>query len=176
MFGLDWGADQARALARFEGLSPVLRSETELEWLLFDLATRLRRENAFCPSALRSAEDRDQDRVTLSFQDGGVVSVHLSFGYGFDAIGQDPDRLSELAMAAYARAEWASLVTDMACRYGAPRHAVDGLSRSGTWQLVGSAMYIRPDGAPLSLSFGHDAIGLVGRLRCLAPSSSDSGI
>lgn len=176
MFGLPWGTDQQSALARFEGIAPVFQDEDALEWLLFDIAARLTSENAFLPSPMTSAADRDMDRITLSFQKGALVSARLTFGYGFDSLGQDPDTLSDMAMAAFARAEWASLLTEMACRHGAPVHALDAQARRATWQLVGSALYLRADGAPMTVRFGHDATGLVGDLTCLAPSRSETGL
>lgn len=176
MFALDWGSDHQSALARFNGISPVVRTEVEVEWLLFDIAARLVLEKAFLPSAMISAPDRDMDRVTLSFQDGGLVSARLTFGYGFDTIGQDPDTLSDLAMSAFARAEWAALLTEMACRHGAPSHFQEASARLGAWHLVGSALFMRPDRTPLTLRFGHHVSGLVGDLIALSPSMSETGI
>ncbi|MEM7059367.1 MAG: hypothetical protein AAF557_17420 [Pseudomonadota bacterium] len=176
MFGLDWGADPQRAMMRFEGIAPVVRTADDLEWLLFDIAARLMLEKAFLPTAMVSAADRDMDRVTLSFVAGALVTVRISFGYGFYTIGQDPDTLSDLAMAAFARAEWADLLTEMACHHGAPAHSMEAPARAGAWHLVGSALFVRSDGAPLGLRFGHDATGLVGDLKCIAPSASETGI
>lgn len=176
MFGLDWGVDQEIALMRFEGTAPVAHTKDDLEWLTFDIAARLVSEKAFLPSAMASAPDRDKDRVTLSFQGGALVSIRLTFGYAFTAIGQDPDTLSDMAMAAIARAEWAALLGQMACRYGAPAYGLDAPARFGTWSFVGSVFYMSPAGAPTTLRFGHDATGLVGDLTTLAPSLSDTGI
>ena len=170
LFGLTWGADQKAALNRFRGLAPVAQSDEQIEWLLFDIAERLLSERAFLPTQMRSAPERDADRVLLSFEERGLISVRLSFGYGFDLIGQDPDTLSDLAMAAYARAEMTDLLTQMACRHGVPAHTQEAYSRSGNWHIVGSAIYMRPDGGVMGLRFGHDVVSLVGDLTSMAPS------
>ena len=176
MFGLTWGDDQAAVQSRFAGITPVAQSEHEVEWLLFDIAARLVAEQAFLPTMMDSAPDRDGDRVSMMFVDGALVSTRITYGYGFDGIGQDSDTLSNQAMAAFARAEWADLLRQMASRYGAPEMYLEGPARMGTWYLVGSALYIRPDGSPMSLRFGHDAMGLVGYLTASAPSASTMGL
>lgn len=176
MFGLNWGADQAAVLMRFSGLVPVVQTDGQIEWLLFDVAQSLLEERAFLPTQMQSAPERDVDRVSLGFEGGGLVSARLNFGYGFDTIGQDSDTLSDMAMAAFARAQFADLLAQMACGYGAPAHNLEAHARLGNWHIIGSALYIRPDGSPMSLRFGHDVMNLVGDLTVMAPSQSKTGV
>lgn len=176
MLGLKWGNDQDRVRSRFTGITPLSQNEHEVEWRLFDIATRLVSEQAFLPTMMDSAPDRDGDRVSMIFVGGAFVSMRITYGYGFDGIGQDPDTLSNQAMAAFARAEWADLLRQMASRYGAPSTYLEGPARMGTWYLIGCALYVRPDGSPVSLRFGHDALGLVGDLTANAPSVSETGL
>jgi len=100
----------------------------------------------------------------------------VAFGYPFETVGQDPDRLSEQAMAAIARAEATQLLHEMAVRYGLPGLVTEGPMRDGSLHIVLAAHYVLPDGTAIALSFGHDVGALAGRLRYLAPAERSVGL
>lgn len=172
-FGLSWGASAEAALRRFVGLAPVEQADDLLVWSLPDLVDRLYAEGAFCPSVFRAAGP--EDNVCLHFSGDALLVVDVRFRYPFETIGEDPDTLSDAAMAAVSRSELLALLQQFAAKYGAPHHFSEQPSRRGKVIGVSSLFYVLPDGSTISLWFGHDHAGPVGEMRYMCPSYDQAG-
>ena len=175
LFGLGWGSDQAAAKARFAELTPLEAHPHVLVYALDGIAETLWRENAFCPTAIGGAPAREEATLFLNYLDAGLVAAFVRFGYSFEVIGQSPDTLSDMAMAAIARAELQQLVFEMSSRHGAPVLFTESPMRSGKWHPVGAAMFDAGESGLIHLSFGHDGGGLIGELRYQARIGDRSG-
>ena len=176
MFGLSWSSDQAAAKQRFPNAAPLEDHPHVLVYPLDSIADALWKENAFCPTAICSGPGREGDQLVLNYVDGGLVAGFLRFGYGFEIIGQSSDTLSDMAMAAFARAELQQLIFEMSSRYGPPVVFTESAMRSGNWHPVGAAMFDAGADGMVHLLFGHDHSGLMGELRYQMPVTDPSGI
>lgn len=175
MFGLSWGSDQAAARARFDGIAPIEQTPHALVYRLGSVAERLWQEDAFCPTAICSAPEREGDEVVLNFLDGRLAAGFVRFGYGFEMIGQSSETLSDMAMAAFARTELQQLVLEISGRYGPPVLFTEAPMRTGKWQPVGAAMFDTGGGGLVHLLFGHDHGALAGELRYQGPIGGKDG-
>ena len=176
LFGLGWGSNQEAAKARFPELSPIEEHAHVLVYALDGIAEALWRDNAFCPSAIGGAAAREDATVVLNYIESGLVAAFIRFGYGFETIGQSTDTLSDMAMAAIARAELQQLVFEISSRYGPPALFTESPMRSGKWHPVGAAIFDAKEHGMVHLSFGHDGSGLIGELRYQAPIADTSGL
>ena len=176
MFGLPWGSDQAAVKVRLEGIAPVEEHPHVLIYPMEEIADRLWKENAFCPTALCSGPGRDGDQVVLNFLDGMLVAGSIRFGYGFEMIGQSTETLSEQAMAAFARCELQQMIFEMSSRYGPPVLFTESHMRSGRWFPVGAAMFDAGKIGMVHVLFGHDGGMLIGELRYQSPITDTNGL
>lgn len=171
MFGLNWSAPQAAVLRRFEGTRPGLVEDRAVVFPLASIAERLVAEEAFCPTALKSSPERMHDEVGFTFGPQGLATIHVRFGYPFEAIGLKPENLSEQAMVSFARAEFTVLLHEFATRYGAPGTVTEMPARTGHLHCVGMAVFMAED-VVIRLRFGHDGGALAGELTYLPPAPS----
>ena len=175
MFGCAWGDDRAKVMARFSGVAAVEEPDRVIyPWSA--ISAQLVAQDGFVPTGLQGSDDRTQDELVFIFAGDGLAAINLNFGYGFERLGQDPDRLSDQAMAILARAEFAGLLHEMGARYGAPQILQEHPMRQGPLQAVGAAHYMRSDNTAIRLMFGHDGGALVGQMRYLAPASANIGV
>lgn len=179
MFGLTWGATRSDVKARFAGLEVQSEMDQAVTWPMEVLSARLFQEDAFLPTAMSAepgSEGGKGHEAVFSFVHDRLVAIYLSFGYAFEMIGQNPDTLSDQAMAAFARAEAALLIHEMNARYGLPGLTSEHAMRQGTMQIVLAAHYTLDDGTAVNLMFGHDAGALSGALRYLSPAEQMRGV
>lgn len=172
MLGLSWGAGPDAVRGRLAGLTPDV-SGNAMIWPLTAVTDRLAAEETAVPEAI-AASDRDGDALRCRFKAKRLVGIEADFGYRFEAIGQNPDTLSDQAMAAIARSEWSKLLHQMSTRYGAPATLADTQARAGTFQIVGWALIVG-QGTAIRVSFGHDVRGLAGEISYLPQVSSEAG-
>lgn len=170
MLGLSWGSSPDDAKGRFQGLEPEDQGLT-VRWRLDALVDRLALEGTSVPDAI-GATDRSGDLLTARFVDQKLVSLDACFGYRFESIGQNPDALSDQAMAAIARSEWGLFAQQLSTRYGAPAALSDGPARAGAHQITAWALFVT-ETTVLRAVFGHDVRGLAGHLSYL-PTHDDS--
>ncbi|MEM7422283.1 MAG: hypothetical protein AAF334_01095 [Pseudomonadota bacterium] len=152
-------------MARFAGISADRTTPGSVRYALASVVERLWSEDAFCPAALARDPARNDDAVVLRFADQALSAVDVSFGYDFGRIGLNADTLSEQAMSACARAEWQSLLLDLAMRYGAPATHSEQPGRRGLYHVVCSALWSCDDGGAVQAVFGHAGGALVGSLH-----------
>lgn len=179
MFGLQWAHSRATVRARFDGMDPSADTENALIWPTDVLSDRLFTEDAFLPTAMSTGpgpSGKKGHEAVFNFIDDKLVAICIGFGFPFEMIGQNPDTLGDQAMAAFARAEMALLLHEMAARYGLPGLITEGHMRQGRTHLVMAAHYVLDDGTPISVSFGHDGGALVGELRYLSPAEQTRGV
>lgn len=175
MLGLAWGTGQAEVRRHLAPLTPVEADPTTLIFPLAPVAERLVSAGAFCPTALNTGSERGGDMLILSFIEDALVAGLVRFGYAFETIGQASDTLSEMAMAAFARAELQLLVLEMAGRYGAPVLFTEAFMRREKWHPVGAALFEAEDGALVQVLFGHDGGALTGEIRHQGPVAGRGG-
>lgn len=169
VFGLSWRASQDDVRGRFAGLTPD-RVGLALVWPIDAVSDRLSAEQAFVPDAV-AASDRPGDALCCQFGETGLAETTADFGYRFEAIGQNPDALSDLAMAAIARSEWSRLLQQLAARYSAPDVIAEGPARAGSHHITGWALILDAESV-IRVSFGHDVRGLAGQINYL-PRTQD---
>lgn len=173
VFALPWGATAAMVRTRFEGLAPLDATPNGLSWALESVAARLYAENAFCPSLFAGCGP--DHTVSFVLQDDQLLAIDVTFGNTFEALGHDPDTLSDMAMAAVCRVEVHDLLQQLTAKYGAPVQFADQPSRRGKMQGVCSALFVAADATTLGLWVGHDHAGLVGKLSYLCPVQDQNG-
>lgn len=172
MLGLSWGADPDLVRARLAGLTPDVSGKA-LVWPITAVTDRLAAEEVMVPDAL-AASDRDGDTLRCRFDATGLAGIEADFGYRFEAIGQNPDALSDQAMAAIARSEWSRLMHQLATRYGAPSVLGDTQARAGAHHIVAWALIVDQSTA-IRISFGHDVRGLAGQISYLPRHGDAAG-
>lgn len=175
MFGLSWGYDRAEVRGHFAPLTPVDEDPATLIFPLAPLVERTLSAGAFCPTALLNGSEREAGFLTLSFIEDALVAGLVRFGYAFETIGQASETLSEMAMAAFARAELQRLVLEMAGRYSAPVLFTEASMRKEKWYPVGSALFEAEDGALVQVIYGHDGGALTGEIRYQGPIAGGAG-
>lgn len=125
---------------------------------------------------LLAGPERIGDEVMFDFANDCLQAVLVRFGYAFDAIGQDPDTLSEQAMSAHASAELHKLLIDFTTKYGAPTYFSEKQNRAGTIHAQGTALFGPIDGSMVQLIFGHDGgSSLLGEIRYRACTPKAAG-
>lgn len=175
VLGIPWGADADAVRARFPGLAPCAVDPAAIAYRFSSIAGRLSQEGAFCLTALMAEPGGTDDELIFRLPKGRLAAVRGRFGYTFATLGQDVDRLSELAMDAFARAEFQQMIFELTTRYGPPAWLAEAPLRRGQLHAHGTAAFTAPDGTVLHLLFGHDGGGLAGEMRYLPPAASTDG-
>ena len=175
MLGVAWGTDRDTVKARFPGLAPAAETADALSYPLEAVAARLRDEGSFCPSRIGASPERMGDELAFIFIEDRLAAGFARFGYGFEAIGQATETLSEQAMSAFARAEFHGLVFEFTARHGTAAQVTEHPMRSGNLQVLGVALFDTGPQGLVQLAFGHDGGWLVGELRYQAPIDGRGG-
>lgn len=174
MLGLKWGAAPEEVRLRL-GLAPL---EVGPDLMIFDLkelVDRLVARGAFCPSRFVDLAETCEGRLHLAFTAAGLEAGELRFRYAFEAIGKSADGLSDLAMAAYARAELAQQIFEFTARYGPPVHSNEQPMRWENTHPVGAAVFQTLECETVQIMLGHDGGGVTGTIRYLPPVTANAG-
>lgn len=170
-FGLSWYCPRSSVLNRFNGLTDGSDDDSEIVFDLTSFTDAVWRQGGFCPSALTTGADHYGDEALFEFSEARLHAVRIRFGYGFSAVGQDPDTLSEQSMSAIARTELHKMVFELAARYGAPENLSETTGKLGRLHTQGMALFVDGNGAPIQLILGHDGgSSVIGQLRYHAPN------
>lgn len=165
-FGLTWGMSLSSVRDRLGGLNPAAATEDTLAFPLIELTDRIVAQGGFCPKAFLPDPGRNGDEIAFLFSGDQLGEIYLRFGYGFDRIGQDPDKLSDHAMSSQARAEFHKLIFELAMKYGAPAFLFETNGRSGSIHVQGSALFDSRENGLMHVMFGHDGgSALMGEVR-----------
>lgn len=174
MLGLTWGMCADEVTLRL-GLPPLHGSAEEAVFSLDTLVGGLVARAAFCPSLFVDLGDACDGRLHLAFAGRGLIAGELRFRHSFEAIGKSADGLSDMAMAAYVRAELQQLIFEFTARYGPPVHISEHPMRWDNVQPVGTALFRNAQGDTMQVMLGHDGSGVTGWLRYLPPATGEAG-
>ena len=172
MLGTTWGQTPAEIAQRFDGLRPIDHGPDHVDYRLSAIADFLADRGSYTPPSLHADIDRDGNEVHFVCVDGRLSAIDAAFGYGFEALDEDPDRLSESAKHAVAQDILQNMVAEFAVRYGRPLYVVESTARRGHTDLAGRAAFLDGDGSLVRLSVAHMGGYVTGRVR-YAPAVTD---